>query len=268
MVALQRACYLGQLNYIKETGGVTASVTSYPDVNHAENPHYHETFVLSLVLNGGNVEKRKAMDVERTPGTITCHEAGEPHRSTRIRPGSRHVNLELTEQFMKVYDLHTHAAALEKSHSSDARFLMLKIYKELLVDDQHSSLSIESSILNLLHFTNMSCTRSGTPNWVSKITEALHDRWNETFTLNELAEIADMHPANVSGYFPAYFGCTIGEYRRKLKMEKAFELLKSHCLSLTAIAYECGFADQSHFTRTCKQLTGWNPKQLKEMNTK
>jgi len=70
---------------------------------------------------------------------------------------------------------------------------------------------------------------------------------------------------NLSGYFPKYFGCTIGEYRRKLKVEKALEPVKYSRLSLTAIAYQAGFADQSHITRTCKELTGWNPKQLKAM---
>jgi AraC family transcriptional regulator len=180
-------------------------------------------------------------------------------------PGSCHVNLEITDQFMKTYGLHTHAAVLEKSNPADARFLMLKIYKEVLANDQESLLSIESSLLHLLQFAGKSDHRQGSPAWVLKVSEALYDKWNENLTLSELALIANLHPANLSGYFPQYFGCTMGEFRRKIKIERALELLKYRDLSLTAIAHNCGFADQSHFTRICKELTGWNPKQLKAM---
>lgn len=264
MIALQKSCYLGQLINIKQAGGVIASVTSYPDVTYAENMHYHENFVLSLVLKGGNIEKTKSKNIERFPGTVTCHDAGEPHQSTLMQSGSCHVNLEVPDQFMLAYGLQPQAAALENS-SADARFLMFKIYKELFIDDQDSSLSIESSLLHLLQFAGKHHYGAGVPAWVLKTREVLYDRWDETLCLNELAIIAALHPANLSGYFPTYFGCTIGEYRRKIKIEKAFELLKSGNCSLTAVAHKCGFADQSHFTRTCKQLTGWSPKHLKKI---
>jgi len=266
MLALQSARYLGRLNHSKETGGLLASITSYPNLSYAENLHYHETFVLSLVLKGGNLEKRKKSEIERIPGTVTCHDAGAPHQSTRMRPDSCHVNLEITEQFMKTYELDTQAAALEKGSPADARFLMLKIYQELVTNDQESLLSIESALLHLLQFAGRYDHRQGLPAWVLKVREALYDKWNENLTLSELALIANLHPVNLSGHFPRYFGCTMGEFRRKVKMEKALELLKCRDLSLTAIAHDCGFADQSHFTRICKDLTGWNPKQLKAMD--
>ncbi|MCR8559397.1 AraC family transcriptional regulator [Mucilaginibacter sp. BJC16-A38] len=265
MLALQSTHYLGQLNHSKEAGGFSAGITTYPNVPYAENLHYHEAFILSLVINGGNLEKRNGGEVERTPGTVTCHDAGEPHQSTRMLSGSCHVNVEIADGFMKAHELHTHAAALEKGSSADARFLMLNIYKELVTNDSESLLSIEASLLHLLQFTGKSDRRQDSPAWVLKVREALYDKWNENLTLNELAIIANLHPVNLSGYFPQYFGCTMGEFRRKIKMEKALELLKYRDLSLTAIAHDCGFADQSHFTRTCRELTGWNPKQLKAM---
>jgi AraC family transcriptional regulator len=46
---------------------------------------------------------------------------------------------------------------------------------------------------------------------------------------------------------------------RKLKIDKALSLVKSGEESLTSVAYECGFADQSHFIRTFKQMTGFLP---------
>jgi len=46
----------------------------------------------------------------------------------------------------------------------------------------------------------------------------------------------------------------MGEYIRKLRIEKSFALLADGGLSLTDIAFTCGFADQSHFLRCFKQF--------------
>ncbi len=63
-----------------------------------------------------------------------------------------------------------------------------------------------------------------------------------------MATIIGVHPVTISKYFPRYFSCTLGEYMRKLKIEKSLSLIKSPGNSLTNVAYACGFFDQSHFT--------------------
>jgi AraC family transcriptional regulator len=52
---------------------------------------------------------------------------------------------------------------------------------------------------------------------------------------------------------------------RRLKIEKSLYLLKDSSFSLTEIAAECGFSDQSHFIRTFKQLTGFLPNSYKKI---
>jgi AraC family transcriptional regulator len=42
-------------------------------------------------------------------------------------------------------------------------------------------------------------------------------------------------------------------------------MLKNTRLSLTEIAYTCGFADQGHFTRTFKAATGFLPKTFRKI---
>jgi AraC family transcriptional regulator len=51
---------------------------------------------------------------------------------------------------------------------------------------------------------------------------------------------------------------------RKLKIERSLEMLKTPGIRLTDVAYDCGFFDQSHFTRTFKQLTGLLPAQYQK----
>jgi AraC family transcriptional regulator len=57
----------------------------------------------------------------------------------------------------------------------------------------------------------------------------------------------------------------MGEYIRKLRVEKSFALLAGDDLSLTDIAFACGFADQSHFLRCFKQFGGSNPSAYRKL---
>jgi len=141
----------------------------------------------------------------------------------------------------------------------DARLLIVKVYRELKADDQLVSPSIEILLLEFLHCAQHWKEEKRIPGWMKKVHELMNDRWSETLTLKDLSEAAGVHPVTVSHYFPHYFSCTLGAYMRKLKVEKALELLQSASRSLTDIAYECGFFDQSHFTRTFKNLTGFLP---------
>lgn len=59
-----------------------------------------------------------------------------------------------------------------------------------------------------------------------------------------------------------YFGCTLVDYMRKIKVDKALYYLNHTSKTLTEVAYECGFADQSHFTRVFKTYTGCTPKEF------
>ncbi|HVX49612.1 MAG TPA: helix-turn-helix transcriptional regulator [Chitinophagaceae bacterium] len=264
MVSLQKATYLGEAVQLKELGGVIASITQYPDIAIAEKMHCHENFVLSMVLQGGNLEKRKDRSVERMAGTVTCHNPGEPHQSLHMQRASMHINIEVTQNFLEKYNVQPRADMLEKASGAATNFLMLKLYNELLAGDT-TPINIEAPVLHLIKFHGKAEHDGNAPAWVKKVREALYDRWDDAPTLVELSAIANLHPVNLSAYFPSYFGCTIGEYRRKIKMEKALLLLGQPSVPLTSIAYECGFADQSHFVRVCKEITGWRPKNLRSL---
>jgi AraC family transcriptional regulator len=145
----------------------------------------------------------------------------------------------------------------------DAQFLLMKVYKELLLCDADTPPGIETLVLNLLQLAGRQ--RESPPGWAHRVKELLHNRWDAVITLQELSAAAGLHPCNLSAWFPRYFGCGISEYRRKLKIEKAIGMIGGD-QSLTDIAYTCGFADQSHFTRVFKSLTGWCPKPYEKTN--
>jgi AraC family transcriptional regulator len=65
----------------------------------------------------------------------------------------------------------------------------------------------------------------------------------------------------VSRQFHHYFGCTISEYVRRVRVARAQSLMTRGDMSVAEIALACGFYDQSHFTTTFTRLAGLPPRQ-------
>jgi AraC family transcriptional regulator len=146
----------------------------------------------------------------------------------------------------------------------DGKFLLLKIQQELLAGDAGSDVSIRMLLLDFISGAGKLLPEQ--PIWIRRIHELLGEVWAENPSLELLSSAAGVHPVTVSKYFHKYFGCTLGQYLRKLKIEKALALMNQANCSFTEVTYHCGFADQSHFIRTFKQLTGFLPAGYKAIN--
>ena len=265
MLSLGKGTYLANTDKSLFDEDILVNLTSYPNIKLYDTMHCHENSHISFVLSGGNLEKRRNTEVERTSGKITFYHSGEYHQSTCLKNYSRHINLELQPQFLNENGINESLLNLAVANSPDAKFLLLKTYKELNSDDKWSSVSIKLILFELInHYSYLQYNRRN-HFWIDKVDEILHDNIHEQLSLNYLSNILDMHPVTISKQFHKYFSCTLGEYVRKLRIEKALNLIKTSQYTLTEIAYECGFSDQSHFTRTFKALTGLLPTQFEKL---
>ena len=263
MQALDKGKYSGKIIDISRYDGIIADVTSYSESEVTDFVHYHENPHLSFILEGGNLEKRRSAEFERLPGQVMFFYSGEVHQSiTKLFP-ARNINLEIESSFLRDNLITEADVSSTIKRNPTAAFTMLRVYKELSADDEFSRSSINMLLLNLIYSSPRN--NPGEPVWIKSVYELLNDRWSEKLTLRDLAQVAGVHPVTISKYFPKYFSCTLGEYLRKLKVERSLYLIKTSTLSLTGIAYECGFSDQSHFTRTFKQLTGFLPNFYKQI---
>ncbi|NNU33851.1 helix-turn-helix transcriptional regulator [Mucilaginibacter sp. S1162] len=175
---------------------------------------------------------------------------------------SYHVNFELTDQFFSAYNINPASIAQALQQHPDVRCLMLNVFRELQHPDSNAIISLQQLLLNIVSDTSR-LLLPGIPARVKTIKEILNDRWNETITLEELSVIAGVHPVTISKYFPDYFSCTLGEYRRKLKINRAIEKMNQSFYTGAQLAYASGFADESHFIRVLKKMTGLSPRYFK-----
>ncbi|GGH64585.1 hypothetical protein HNQ91_002264 [Filimonas zeae] len=122
----------------------------------------------------------------------------------------------------------------------------------------------------LLEVFNKYIKNSGSnkvPAWAKELKNLIQDQidTNVSLSLKEVSKDLDMNPSYLSREFSRYFdNLSYGEYIRKIRIERAIELLTHSSYALTEIAYLTGFSDQSHFTRIFKQQTGKTPTEYKK----
>lgn len=262
-LTLQKGKYLAPHYNTYALDNILVGVTKYNTPVETGQWHRHENCLLSYVLFGGNLELRKQQQIERTSGSANFYQAYEPHQNIYKQFPSKHISLEISQSFLQQH--HISIQDLEKLVQQNhlIGFTFTQILKELLLND-HLENNVEMLVLELIAQVHQITPRQQ-PLWIKMIKEILHDRWNEQVTLDEMAQQAGVYPSSISKHFRKYFGCTLGRYTRQLRVTKAIEMMQNTRLSLTEIAYSCGFSDQSHFIRVFRQVTGFNPKKFRKL---
>ncbi|WP_281632629.1 chromate resistance protein ChrB domain-containing protein [Flavobacterium luteolum] len=161
---------------------------------------------------------------------------------------------ELLEKGMILYDaLYSWATHLyQQNHLQNSPFekLLHEVYNKFLKDKK---------------------TSGKTPSWVKDLKNIIQDQIDAQFTfdLKKISNELDLNPSYLSREFSKHFeDLNFGEYVRKLRIEKAINLIENSTHTLTEIAYITGFSDQSHFTRIFKLHTGKNPSAYRKKSKK
>ena len=265
ILSLAKGHYLGNVVDTFDADGIILSETTYSNDLFTSQMHCHENLHISFVLQGGSIEKRNSKEVERFPGNIEFYHAGEKHQTIQKAYPSKNINLEIDIAFLKQNQITEAIICKVITQNPEGKFLLLKMYKELMVNDESSIASVNMLFLDLITKSDNLRPNKSCPAWVKIIRELMNERWNDKLTLHDLAIAANINPITISKHFRKYFFCTFGEHMRKLKIDKSLSHLRTGSSSLTQTAYFCNFADQSHFTRTFKALTGFLPKQYHKL---
>ena len=137
-------------------------------------------------------------------------------------------------------------------------------WAKYLQNEKHTQQPFENLLLDVFNkfIKKQRGSKKKTPAWAQEMKEIIQDQidTNLSLSLKEISKGLNVHPSYLSREFSKYFeDLSFGEYIRKLRIEKAIQLMQSSKYSLTEIAYLTGFSDQSHFTRIFKKHTGKNP---------
>lgn len=102
--------------------------------------------------------------------------------------------------------------------------------------------------------------RGGLAGWQMRAIERLvSGRLDSQVQLSDLAQLCSLSVSYFVKAFRVTTGVTPHQWLIGRRIERARDLLRSPTLSLADVAASCGFADQSHFTRSFTRAAGVSP---------
>ncbi|SDQ74561.1 AraC-type DNA-binding protein [Chryseobacterium soldanellicola] len=259
MNTLRNGEFFGQTNETLDFDGLIITDTEYthPYVDW----HYHENAYFTFLLQGNVIEGNKKEIYECSAGTLLYHHWEDPHYNIKPDGFTRGFHIEIPRKWFEA--LHISKDNLEGSFNIKnpaLKLLMYKIFKESKTNDNASETATHQLLLNIFHqLSDQKSHSEKKPAWVKQIDELLRESYTEKLNLTEISNSLNIHPMHLSRDFHKYFQCNLGEYIRKLKISKSLSILPVNEKTLTEVAFECGFADQSHFIRCFKENMGITP---------
>lgn len=248
---------------IVAVGIFNAQVT--PKRNITENRKTTMFEIELPILEGGtsyiNNEHRKI-----TCNTVICAKPGQlrhtklPYRCYYIHmivsTGQLYDALQELPDFMEIANVRYIKELFERLYS---------LYNTGLMEDE---LMVQSLILELVYFLkknflsirNQKGLKEGNRQVIEDTLEYIRENLTSEMDLAFLANRASFSKIYFHKLFKASTGRTIHQYIEEQRIKKAINLMMSTDMTLSQVAYECGFSSQSYFCYAFKRNTGLTPR--------
>ncbi len=97
-----------------------------------------------------------------------------------------------------------------------------------------------------------------------QLREYIADRLDGELTVGILCESFRMSRVELYEQFRRSFDCTVGEYIKKSRLDKACRLLRDTELPIYEIAEACGIPDYNYFSKSFKRAVGVSPREYRK----
>lgn len=208
--------------------------------------HRHSTAYAAIVLEGAYVEVLDGTPRRCASGALVLHAPGEEH-ADHFTLGTRCLNIDLPASIA------THCGRWVAD--ADLRAAAHRLAKYYVAGERAKALQALETFVGLLGRSGVA--GSQLPDWLASSLSNFD--WAGTTPLRQAALNAGVHVTHFSREFRRYVGMTPSTYRRELRVERASKMLTGSYTSLARIALQCGFSDQSHFTRVFAESLALSP---------
>ncbi len=259
--------------------------------------HFHSEYEILYVIEGHGTSFVADNIEEFTGGDLVLVGSNLPHfwksdesyfeeKNTKT---ARYIVIQFSNEFFKEAiseypDFHLIKVLLERS-SRGIRFtpsFAEKVKKQII--EIASATGFERTILLLVLLQQLAKTTEykvlagelyqiENHNFVSsrlnKVIHYLNANYLKKIQLEEVAEVANMHPSAFCRFFKEKSGKSLSEFVNDMRISYACRLIIEGKMSVSQICYESGFNNLSNFNRTFKKQTGFTPTDyFREFNKK
>jgi AraC family transcriptional regulator len=251
-----------------EMPGIKLSIVQTQNSDNSVGWHYHETPHLTFILRGDVIEGTEKEVLHCSAGELLFHGGFEPHYNRESEGNATCLHIDFAQGYLDEFaPRRNRLQGIFGIRNPGIKFSCYKLFSEATISDDLSEPSIQGLSLEILWqlFAAEEMASIPRPSWVGRLEEILRCRYSEKLPLEQLARELNIHPVHLSRSFSRYFQCTLGEYVRKLRVERSLAFISRRSLSLTEVAVTCGFADQSHYIRSFKEIMGVTPSTYRKL---
>ncbi|MFY9885769.1 MAG: AraC family transcriptional regulator [Candidatus Cybelea sp.] len=220
--------------------------------------HVHDQVTAVAPLSGYFVENTFKKSVQGKPGAVIVETPESPHENMYGPRGGTNLRLRMSPELQSFVECEAHGRSGHVRAYEMARSM---------AENMGDPLLLECAALEILGFVNNG------PEWIPRCRpEFLRDiianlRANVDLGRNiaTIARDAHVSPIRLVRSFRRTYGISLARFIRVLQMQRARSLLSDPAISLSAVAAEAGFSDQSHMTREFAQTYGDTPASMRRL---
>lgn len=177
----------------------------------------------------------------------------------RIKEAERNLLGRIVYEAQQAFDSHLEDPGLKSLSRRDEQSFgceqLIKIYTEeflIRLMRQDATVSIPNNLTNTIEHK----TREKVFN---KVVNYLMDNMNNQISMEELCRDVGYSRSYLHNVFKSRTGRSVMEYYKRLKMEKAKQLIREGSNNFTQISYELNFSSIHYFSKLFKKIVGMTP---------
>lgn len=239
----------------------TIDLLRFVRYDHDFPRHAHDFFTLGVFLRGNGELYCRGARWPAGDGTVLAVPPDEAHEAVPSRGGWTYDVMYPSRELARLVsdDMETvDSPRFERPVFDDPDLAreILGVHRLLRSTD---SLAAEERLLSVLrrlierHATPHASSHPRAIYAVARAREVLTDRYAEHIPLAQLAAACAVSPFHLIRVFRDVVGMPPHAFQTQVRANRARDMLRRGEPS-SRVAHECGFADQSHFTRTFKRI--------------
>lgn len=224
-------------------------------------PHRDKLSRISIILDGELWESTEQGEVKATRNSVVIKPNDVVHENTfgsaplRLLSISFNDNSLLTDRF-DTWQWINHPAI---------HVLGIRLWTQMqgVRDEKRLMALFEEFFTTLARLGQAHHTRPA--EWPAALKKLLETDLDAPQTIQALSEQLSLHRVSVARGFRKEYALSPVQFRQYTRVATALQELALTQKSLSAIAYDAGFADQSHLSRSLKSLVGCTPGGFRRM---
>ena len=237
--------------------------------------HYH--FLLTLITRGEGVQTLNGEDIPFSPGQMFILSPADFHKNTP-KSGESYDYYGVKFPYELLDKRLVGLCALNKFpitvKLSEDLFTVAKEIFERLIDEYKNGkdriachIYMQTMIEQLMIIAIREYSESGHTVQSAFLNRALgyiYSHFSDNITVCDVAEYMGYTPNYFNTLFKESVGIPFGKHLRELRLSYASNLLKSGDIPITEVAFDSGFENSAHFSRSFHEKFGLSPKEYRK----